>query len=101
MHRTHHPFLCPVKAWEATVQSICTYPGFFPSWPVNTLHNGISRTGIKRLSFLTAIRMAVRALGKDNLRFEYHEVGTHSNRSSTVMLMYLDRIPMYTIMLVG
>ena len=101
MHCTSHCFLCPVKSWAFTVQRLRAYPSFCPTWTVDTwVENGV-RTRIKSTAVLLKIRSAVRWWGPDNLGFLETEVGTHSNRSSTAMLMYLNNIPVYTIMLVG
>ena len=47
------------------------------------------------------IKRAVSALGRDILGFGPEDVGTHSNRSSLAMLLYLQQVPPYTIMLIG
>ena len=53
------------------------------------------------MAVLALIRLVVAALGIDNLEVEPAEVGTHSNRPSTTMLMYLNGARVYIIMLVG
>ena len=40
-------------------------------------------------------------LGGDHLSFTFADAGTHSIRSSCAMLMYLNSVPVFTIMLVG
>ena len=52
-------------------------------------------------AILLAIQAVVGFFGKDNLGFEEDKVGTHSNSSSAAMIMYLNSLPVYTIMLVG
>mmetsp|Transcript_46267 Transcript_46267/g.140204 ORF Transcript_46267/g.140204 Transcript_46267/m.140204 type:complete len:285 (+) Transcript_46267:74-928(+) len=47
------------------------------------------------------IRAVVGEIGEDELGFTKDEVGTHSNRSAAAMAMYLENVPVYTIMLVG
>ncbi len=41
------------------------------------------------------------AMGSALFGFEASEIGTHSNRAATAMSMYLNGVPVYTIMLVG
>jgi hypothetical protein len=40
-------------------------------------------------------------MGEAELGFRPDSIGTHSNRSAAAMAMYLNGIPVYTIMLVG
>ena len=47
------------------------------------------------------IRRTVNVIGVCTLGFTGPECGTHSIRSSMTMQMYLDRLPIYTIMLQG
>lgn len=48
-----------------------------------------------------ALRSAAKALGSQKLGFDPSELGTHSIRSGSPMAMYLDDVPVYTIMLIG
>ena len=48
-----------------------------------------------------AIRAAASVLGESTLGFKISEIGTHSIRSGAAMAMYLDDVPVYTIMLIG
>lgn len=54
---------------------------------------------IKSSGVLIVLRAVVRYFRKDNLGFADNKVGTHSIRSSATMLMYLNSVPVYTIML--
>jgi hypothetical protein len=50
---------------------------------------------------LSALRAASKAVGSACLGFEPSEMGMHSLRSGAAMEMYLARVPVYTIMLIG
>ena len=49
----------------------------------------------------TALRSAASVFGKEKLEFKPKELGTHLIRSGSAMAMYLDEVPIYTIMLLG
>ena len=48
-----------------------------------------------------ALRAAVLSFGKEKLGFKAIDIGTHSIRSGSAMAMYLNDVPVYTIMLIG
>ena len=48
-----------------------------------------------------ALRAAASVIGESALGFKVSEIGTHSIRSGSAMAMYLDDVPVYTIMLIG
>ena len=102
MHRTADPILCPVKAWAALAQRILSYPGTGPSTPVNTvcMING-RYTQLQSQCVLLAIRTAITEIGPTTLGYGPMDVGTHSNRSASAMAMYLNGVPVFTIMLLG
>ena len=66
-----------------------------------TYYNGSRFLPIRSKEIETDIKRAVSAIGKDVLGFGPDEVGTHSNRSSLAMQLYLQGVPPYTIMLIG
>ena len=101
MYKTNHPLLNPVQAWTYTVRHIISYPGFDSSWPVNTWFVGTEKRRITSSTILQDLHAVVYHFGKDNMGFEESDVGTHLIHSSCAMLMYLDSIPVFTIMLVG
>ena len=47
------------------------------------------------------LRAAATLIGEDRLVFKIKDIGTHSIRSGASMAMYLDDVPVYTIMIVG
>jgi len=50
---------------------------------------------------LNCLRLAATTLGADVLEFTAKEIGLHSARSGAAMAMYLARVPVFTIMLLG
>lgn len=101
LHRSSAP-LCPVSTWASIVRRIRAYPSSNDSTKINTYK---SSTG--RLSFISSsqikqkLRIAASLLGKQVLGFEPHEIGCHSLRSGSAMAMYLAKIPVTTIQLIG
>lgn len=93
--------LCPVRAWASIVRRILTYPTTTPDSHVNTVYTGGEVSEIKATEISTAIKAAVTAIGFEKLGFKASEAGTHSIRSGAAMAMYLDEVPVYTMMLLG
>ena len=102
-HRTLDPILCPVKAWAYTVRRLLQLPGTSMTTTVDTFAdpNTGSLTRFTAAGLLALYRATALAMGEDELGFAPSDIGTHSNRSAAAMAMYLNGIPVYTIMLVG
>jgi hypothetical protein len=62
-------------------------------------NNGIERITSKEI--IDAINASAEAIGWDELGVKKGDFGTHSIRYGGAMAMYLDEIPIYTIMLIG
>jgi hypothetical protein len=58
-------------------------------------------TDLHSRSALTMLRQSLRELNSESLNIKADECGLHSLRSSAAMAMYLNGIPVYTIMLLG
>ena len=56
---------------------------------------------VSSTDMMQAIRAAATAVGKSRLGFSPNKCGTHSIRSGAAMAMYLNEVPVYTIMLIG
>jgi len=97
------PLLCPVKAWAYTVRRLRIIPGHTSSTTVDTFYDPItgSLSRFTAAALLLLYRAIAKAMGPDELGFTEDDIGTHSNRSSAAMNMYLNGIPVYTIMLLG
>ena len=101
---THHRSnkdLCPVIAWGMLVLRILGYPGIDINAQVNTVIIGGYITLVKSVDILLHIQATVHIIGHQVLGFKKNVCGTHSIRSSMAMHMYLDKFPVYTIMLQG
>jgi len=94
--------LCPVRSWAEIVQRIRKYPSSKDSMTVNTY---ISHTG--KLSYIsstqirTRLQAAAATIGSNELGFKVSEIGCHSLRSGGAMAMYLAKVPITTIQLIG
>ena len=95
--------LNPVILWAHTISRLRSYPKFNAQWPIYTFFDREKKRfkPIKNNEIEQDIKAAVAAIGRDILGFGPNEVGTHSNRSSLAMMLYLQQVPPYTIMLIG
>ena len=100
-HCTNDATLCPVRAWATIVQRVSNYPGASDETPVNAFLHRDKIIHIKSSTVRLKLRAAAAALGPDKLGFSSDEIGTHSLRSGAAMAMYLNEVPVYTIMLIG
>ena len=102
-HRTLDPVLCPVKAWAYTARRLHILPGSSLATTVDTFYNSTTAalTRFTASGLLKLFRATATAMGESTLGFPASDIGTHSNRSAAAMAMYLNGIPVYTIMLVG
>ena len=102
MWRTSDPTLCPVKTWAKIVKRIWSYPDATWESSVNLFlqKNGKSAT-ISGSVMLRFFRKNANVMGKEKLGYDPADIGTHSIRSGCAMSMYLDNVPIYTIILVG
>jgi hypothetical protein len=94
MYRTEHLFMCPVRAWAAIVKRIRSYPGADENTPVSSVWR------LNRIEHITSDEV-IKSLGYENLGVEKGDFGTHSIRSGGAMAMYLDEVPIYSIMMIG
>jgi len=98
---TPHPFLCPVKAAAAIVRRLQS----FHATPATFIYSYMSAS--KKLSKVTSsialqlLRSHIRSIDHLSLGITPDEIGLHSCRSSSAMAMYLNHVPVYTIMLLG
>jgi hypothetical protein len=101
-YRSNDPILCPVKIWANIVRRISNYPNTSKDTTVNYFllpNNKIHKfTGTE---LLKRLRLAATSVGPDILGFTAEQIGLHSARSGAAMAMYLARVPVFTIMLLG
>lgn len=101
MQNANDKLLCPVIAWTKVVQRIMKCPGTNLDTHVNTFFSGGKIREISSNDLLKALRAAATVLTEARLGFKPDEIGTHSIRSGAAMAMYLDEVPVYTVMLIG
>jgi hypothetical protein len=98
--RTGHPVNCPVAAGAALVRRMLA-DGNKPDDPVYTFRNEKGKfSNLSSTSALHMLRDFIATVDPD-LNLKPSEVGLHSLRSSAAMAMYLNKVPVYTIMLLG
>jgi hypothetical protein len=101
MHRTEHLFMCPVRAWAAIVKRIRSYPGADENTPVSAVWRFNRIEHITSDEVIKSLDAAAESIGYENLGVEKGDFGTHSIRSGGAMAMYLDEVPIYSIMMIG
>ena len=101
MHASGDLILCPVRSWARVVQRVLSYKTTSHRSFVNTFYSHGKLQFVTGSNVLHALRAAARCVGEAKLGFKPNELGTHSIRSGAAMAMYLDDVPVYTIMLVG
>ena len=101
MHRSRDSTPCPVRAWVAIVYQILGYPGTNADTTVNTIFLARKLKTINSSTVRKKLRSAAMKVGEDRLGFHPDDIGTHSIRSGAAMAVYLDRVPTFTIMLIG
>ena len=101
MFRSGDPELCPVRAWAAIVRRVLSYPGTDYDSTVNTIYINNKLKTITSSTARTKLRSAARTIGETKLGFKPDDIGTHSIRSGAAMAMYLDKVPTFSIMMIG
>ena len=102
MHCTLDPLLCPVKSFASIVRRIRSHPAATDSTPVYMFTNSTGNLEpITSDHVRQVLRGAAALFGEDRLGFTIKDIGTHSIRSGAAMAMYLDNVPVYTIMIIG
>ncbi len=101
LSKSDDSLLCPVKAWAATVKRIHNYPGSTRNTPVNTFLIGKKFYQFSSKDACDSLRSEAGKIGEKILGFKKEDIGTHSVRAGGAMAMYLARIQVYTIQLIG
>lgn len=98
---THHLSLCPVRAAAAIVRRLQS----FQAVPSTFIYTYRSASGTLRdvtgAIALQLLRAHIQAIDHKSLGISPETIGLHSCRSSAAMAMYLNHVPVYTIMLLG
>jgi len=93
-----------VRAWASIVQEerVSKIPGLTRNEThVNAFYDSEKMHFVSGKYVRAASRAAATIMGKSKLGSEAKEIGTHSLRSGAAMAMYLDEVPVYSIMLPG
>ena len=101
MHASNNKLLCPVKSWARVAQRVFSIPSLSTASFVNVFQDKSSTFEISGSNVVQSLWAGAHAIGETTLGFKISDIGTHSIRSGAAMAMYLDKIPVYTIMLIG
>lgn len=101
MHSTTDHILCPVKSWARVILRVLDIPDADQDYFVNSFWDNGKLHFISNKDALRALKAAAVTIGEAKLGFAPADLGTHSLRSGAAMAMYLDEVPVYTIMLIG
>lgn len=102
MHSTNDPSLCPVKSFASIVRRIWKHKSTTNSTPFYMFTNSKELLEPITSDYVRQVLRGVAALfGEGRLRSKISDIGTHSIRSGTAISMYLDNVPVYTIMIIG
>ena len=98
--RSGHPLLCPIQAGAALVQCLWS----FSATPKDFIYIFKDSQGLQQdLSSKVALELLCNFI--DTINYHYglkkEDISLHSIQSSSTMAMYLNSIPVYTIMLLG
>lgn len=99
--RSGDPILCPVRSWAQIIKTILRIPGTNKDSFVNLFYDNGKTHEVTAKDVSAALQAAAIIMGEDTLGFKSTELGTHSLRSGAAMAMYLDEVPVYSIMLMG
>ncbi len=99
--RTRHAPLCPIIQWAVLVKQILSYPGLTKNTKVSTVMIGTRILNITSKIVKMALRDGVKTYSKAKLQIYTHEVGTHSIRSGSAMVIYLRGVPVFAIMMIS
>ena len=86
--------MCPIICWAKIIKRIRSYPGANDDTPVSVVwrNNRIENT---------TINTAPEAIGYKKLGLQKGDLGLHLIRSGAAMAMYLNEVPICTIMMIG
>ena len=100
-NNNNDPLMNPVQSLASTVQRILSYPGTSINSSICTHMIDRKLLEFTQDDLLSSFRSNVASIGEEKLGFKPEDIGTHSNRCSAVMAMFMDNTPVYMIMLMG
>jgi hypothetical protein len=98
--RTHDHLIFPFRQWSVLVQHLLGYPGMTRDMQVQMIIMAGKPILFTAKTVLAKLRAAIFNIDKDILEFEASESGLHSLRSVAAISVYLNNIPVYTIILI-
>ena len=99
--RTGHPLLCPVQACAAIVHRIQAFGGDLNTFVYEYERADGRRAAVTSTACAADLKAFIRSLPYKAYGLHPDHIGLHSIRSSAAMAMYLNDIPVATIMLLG
>ena len=78
-----------------------SYPGTTRDSPACTIYTRGKLSLLASSTVLSKMRDAAAALGREKLGYDPEDIGAHSIRSGAAMAMYLENVPVFSIMLIG
>jgi hypothetical protein len=100
-HATKDTLMCPVQDWATIVKRIRSYPGTNDDTAVSAVWRNNQIEHITSDELINTIDTAAESIGYEKLGLKKGDLGLHSIRSGAAMAMYLDEVPIYTIMMIG
>ena len=100
-HATNDTLMCPVRIWATIVKRIRSYPSANDDTAVSAVWRNNQIEHITSDQLINAIDAAAESIGYQKLGVKKGDLGLHSIRSGAAMAMYLDEVPIYTIMMIG
>jgi len=98
---TSDELLCPVKIWTSLTRRILSYKGPNKNSPISLVKHMSQIINITGEMIADLCRDGVVAIGETKLGIRRSEIGTRSIRSGAAMAMYLDGVPVFSIMLIA
>ena len=91
----------PSPSLGSNCQTSYELPGKTRDSPVCTIYTRGKLSLLASSTVLSKMRGAAAALGREKLGCDPEDIGAHSIRSGAAMAMYLDNVPVFSIMLIG
>jgi hypothetical protein len=99
--RSENRVFCPVLACAAIVRSMIADKCKITDYVYRLRLDNGTMTSLSSKAALLMLRQSLRDIDSEAVNIQPDECGLHSLRSSAAMAMYLNGIPVYTIMLLG
>ena len=100
-HATNDTLMCPVRNWATIVKRIRSYPGTNDDTAVSAVWRNNQIEHITSDELINTIDTAAESIGYEKLGLKKGDLGLHSIRSGAAMAVYLNEVPIYTIMMIG